>query len=55
VLREKVEEIQGDFKLLSEFPFIGHGNPDSNLESPCRTGAVSKGALEAVAIVAKLV
>jgi hypothetical protein len=22
-------------KLLSGFPFIGHGNPGNNLESPC--------------------
>jgi hypothetical protein len=27
--------IQGDSKLLPEFPFIGHGNPDNNFESPC--------------------
>jgi hypothetical protein len=25
--------IQDDSKLLSGFPFIGHGNADSNLES----------------------
>jgi hypothetical protein len=24
---------QGDFKLLSGFPLIGHGNSDNNLES----------------------
>jgi hypothetical protein len=24
---------EGDSKLLSGFPFIGHGNPDNNLES----------------------
>jgi hypothetical protein len=29
--------IQVDSKLLSEFPFIGHGNPDNNLQSPCST------------------
>jgi hypothetical protein len=26
-------EIQSDSTLLLGFPFIGHGNPDSNLES----------------------
>lgn len=26
--------LQGDSKLLSEFPFIGHGYHDSNLDSP---------------------
>jgi hypothetical protein len=26
---------QGDSKLLSGFPFIGHGNPKNNLESAC--------------------
>jgi hypothetical protein len=25
--------MQGDSKLLSGFPFLGHGNPDNNLES----------------------
>jgi hypothetical protein len=25
--------IQDDSRLLSGFPFIGHGNPDNNLES----------------------
>jgi hypothetical protein len=28
-------EKQGDPKLLSVFPFIGHGKPDNNLESFC--------------------
>jgi hypothetical protein len=28
-------EIQDDSKLLSEFPFIDHANPDNNLESLC--------------------
>jgi hypothetical protein len=27
--------IRGDSKLLSGFPFIGHGKPDNNLESSC--------------------
>jgi hypothetical protein len=27
--------MQNDSKLLSGFPFIGHGNPDNNLESRC--------------------
>jgi hypothetical protein len=27
--------IQNYSKLLSEFPFIGHGNTDNNLESSC--------------------
>jgi hypothetical protein len=27
--------IQSDSKLLSGCPFIDHGNPDNNLESPC--------------------
>jgi hypothetical protein len=27
-------EIQADSKLLSGLPFIGHGNPDNNLDSP---------------------
>jgi hypothetical protein len=27
--------VQDDSKLLSAFPFIGHGNPNSNLESLC--------------------
>jgi hypothetical protein len=27
--------VQGDSELLSGFPFIGHGNPDNNLESRC--------------------
>jgi hypothetical protein len=27
--------IQVDSKLLSEYPFISHGNPDNNLESQC--------------------
>jgi hypothetical protein len=31
VLREKMGKIQDDSNLFSEFPFIGHGNPDSNL------------------------
>jgi hypothetical protein len=26
---------RGYSALLSGFPFIGHGNPDNNLESPC--------------------
>jgi hypothetical protein len=43
VLREKVGEIQDDSKVLSEFPFIGHRNPDKNLESPYRTAAESNG------------
>jgi hypothetical protein len=29
------ELVQDDSKLLSGFPFIGHGSPDSNLESLC--------------------
>jgi hypothetical protein len=29
------KNIESDSKLLSEFPFIGHGNPDNNLESVC--------------------
>jgi hypothetical protein len=27
--------VQDDSKLLSGFPFIGHGNPDNNLKSFC--------------------
>jgi hypothetical protein len=27
--------IYSDSKLLSGFPFIGHGNPNNNLESSC--------------------
>jgi hypothetical protein len=27
--------IEGDSKLLSEFPLIGRGNPENNLESHC--------------------
>jgi hypothetical protein len=27
--------IEDDSKLLSGFPFIGHGNADNNVESPC--------------------
>jgi hypothetical protein len=28
-------DIRVDCKLLSGFPFIGHGKPDNNSESPC--------------------
>jgi hypothetical protein len=28
-------DMQGDSKLLSGVPFIGHGNSDNNLESLC--------------------
>lgn len=31
----KYTEVHSDAKLLSEFLFIGHGNPDNNSESPC--------------------
>jgi hypothetical protein len=34
--RGKSGEKQGDSKLLSGFPFLGHENPDSILESLCR-------------------
>jgi hypothetical protein len=30
-------EIQADSKLLSGFPFIGHGNTDNNLEQTFTT------------------
>jgi hypothetical protein len=30
----KCPYIQSDSKLLSGFPFIGHGSPDDNLELP---------------------
>jgi hypothetical protein len=43
VLARNAGEIQSDFKLLSVFPFVGHGHPGNNLESSCRTGAVSNG------------
>jgi hypothetical protein len=29
--------IEEDSELLSGFPFIGYGNPDSNLEATCIT------------------
>jgi hypothetical protein len=34
-LKPNIPNVQDDSKLLSEFPFIGNGNPDNNLESPC--------------------
>jgi hypothetical protein len=30
-------KLQADSKLLSGFPFIGHGNSDNNLESTCNS------------------
>jgi hypothetical protein len=30
-------QIQGDSKLLSGFPIIGHGHSDNNFESSCAT------------------
>jgi hypothetical protein len=32
-----ISVIQGNSKLFSGVLFIGHGNPDNNLESPCIT------------------
>jgi hypothetical protein len=33
--KEMRRKVQDNSKLLSQFPFIGHGNPDNNLELPC--------------------
>jgi hypothetical protein len=33
--RAQVEHMQQDSKILSVISFVGYGNPDNNLESPC--------------------
>lgn len=37
-IKQHVLKIQSDPKLLSGFPFIGHGKNDNNLESSCVWG-----------------
>jgi hypothetical protein len=36
----QITDIHSDYNLLSGFPFICHGNPDDNLESPCTFAAI---------------